>query len=87
MPTITLGISGMTCDHCATTAQSARVDDLRAAKYESILDGNDSIQLVTDADTGRLIGAQVLAPEVGEMIQAAALAIRNNQLQVVGCDL
>jgi mercuric reductase len=36
------------------------------------------IKLVTDADTGRMIGAQILAPEAGEMIQAAALAIHNN---------
>lgn len=36
------------------------------------------IKLVTDTDTGRLIGAQLLAPEAGEMIQTAALAIRNN---------
>jgi mercuric reductase len=35
------------------------------------------IKLVTDADSNRLIGAQILAPEAGEMIQAAALAIRN----------
>ena len=35
------------------------------------------IRLVTDADTGRLIGAQILAPDAGEMILAAALAIRN----------
>ena len=36
------------------------------------------IKLVADADTNRLIGVQILAPEAGEMIQAAALAIRNN---------
>ncbi len=36
------------------------------------------VKLVADSDTDRLIGAQILAPEAGEMIQAAALAIRNN---------
>ena len=35
------------------------------------------IKLITDADTGRLIGAQILAPQGGEIVQAAALAIRN----------
>jgi mercuric reductase len=35
------------------------------------------IKLITDADTGRLIGAQILAAVGGEIIQAAALAIRN----------
>ena len=36
------------------------------------------VKLVADADTNRLIGAQILAPEAGEMIQTAALAIRNH---------
>ena len=35
------------------------------------------IKLVIDADNDRLIGAQILAAEAGEMIQTAALAIRN----------
>ncbi|KVW91339.1 mercury(II) reductase [Thiobacillus denitrificans] len=35
------------------------------------------IKLVADRKTGRLLGAQVLAAEGGEIIQTAALAIRN----------
>jgi mercuric reductase len=35
------------------------------------------IKLVTEKDSGRLIGAQVLAAEAGEIIQTAVLAIRN----------
>ncbi|HCY62216.1 MAG TPA: mercury(II) reductase [Oxalobacteraceae bacterium] len=35
------------------------------------------IKLVADKRTGRLLGAHVLAAEAGEMIQTAALAIRN----------
>lgn len=35
------------------------------------------IKLVTEKSTGRLIGAQILSAEAGEMIQTAALAIRN----------
>lgn len=35
------------------------------------------VKLVTDAATGRLVGAQILSAEAGEMIQTAALAIRN----------
>jgi mercuric reductase len=34
------------------------------------------IKLVAEAGSGRLIGAQAVAPEAGELIQAAALAIR-----------
>jgi len=35
------------------------------------------IKLVRDAQTDRIIGAQILAPEAGEMIQTVVLAIRN----------
>ena len=34
------------------------------------------IKLVAEASTGRLLGVQIVAPEAGEVIQAAALAIR-----------
>ncbi len=36
------------------------------------------IKLVADKKTGRLLGAQLLAGEAGEIIQTAALAIRNH---------
>src|SRR3546814_9109527 len=35
------------------------------------------IKLVIEEGSGRLIGVQVVAPEVGELIQTAVLAIRN----------
>ena len=35
------------------------------------------IKLVADQSSGRLLGAHVLAPEGGEIIQSAVLAIRN----------
>jgi mercuric reductase len=35
------------------------------------------IKLVAEAGSGRLIGVQVVAPEAGELIQTAVLAIRN----------
>lgn len=35
------------------------------------------VKLVVEAASGRLIGTQILAPEAGEMIQTAALAIRH----------
>lgn len=34
------------------------------------------VKLVADANTERLLGAHILAPEAGEMIQTAVLAIR-----------
>jgi mercuric reductase len=36
------------------------------------------IKLVAEVGTGRLLGAQILAHEGGEIIQSAALAIRND---------
>ncbi len=35
------------------------------------------IKLVTEADSGRMIGAHIVAAEGGEVVQSAALAIRN----------
>ena len=35
------------------------------------------IKLVAEAGSGRLIGVQAVAPEAGELIQTAALAIRH----------
>jgi mercuric reductase len=40
-------------------------------------DTNGFIKLVADQRTGRLLGAQILSAEAGEMIQTAALAIRS----------
>ena len=34
------------------------------------------IKLVADASTDRLLGAHILAPEAGEMIQTAVMAIK-----------
>lgn len=36
------------------------------------------IKLVTNAESGRLLGVQAVAPEAGELIQCAALAIRHH---------
>lgn len=40
-------------------------------------DTDGFIKLVVEKANGRLIGAQILAHEGGELIQSAALAIRN----------
>ena len=36
------------------------------------------VKLVAERESGRLLGAQVLAPEGGEVVQSAALALRNH---------
>jgi len=40
-------------------------------------DTHGFIKLVTEAGSGRLIGAQIVAADAGEVVQSAALAIRN----------
>jgi mercuric reductase len=40
------------------------------------------IKIVAEAGTGKLLGVQAVAPEAGELIQAAALAIRHNMTVV-----
>tara|TARA_B110000503_G_scaffold128378_1_gene199305 strand:+ start:6983 stop:7192 length:210 start_codon:yes stop_codon:yes gene_type:complete len=57
--------------------------DHRALSMENVpralanFETDDFIKLVVEKATGRLIGAQVLALEGGEIIQSVALAIRN----------
>lgn len=66
------------------TARSRRLSvKTRTLELESVpralanFDTRGFIRLVAEDETGRLLGAQVLAPEAGEIIQSAVLAIRN----------
>ena len=45
------------------------------------------IKLVAEAGSGRLIGVQAVAPEAGELIQTAALAIRHRMTVQALADL
>jgi mercuric reductase len=65
-------------------AQAQRLDvDSRTLSLDNVpralanFDTTGFVKLVADKRTGRLLGAQILAAEAGEMIQTAALAIRN----------
>lgn len=70
------------------TEQSAREQglniDSRTLDLENVpralanMDTRGFIKLVAEKDSGRILGCQVLAHEGGEIIQSAALAIRNN---------
>jgi len=57
--------------------------ELRTLDLENVpralanFDTRGFIKLVAEKHSGRLIGAQILAPEAGEMVQAAALAMHN----------
>ncbi len=59
----------------ATRARSLDLDQVPRALAN--FDTRGFIKLVAEKDSGRLLGAQVLADGAGEIIQSAALAIRN----------
>ncbi len=67
----------------AQAEQQGIVTDSRTLTLDNVpralanYDTRGFIKLVTDKETGRLIGAHILAAEGGEIIQTAALAIRN----------
>ena len=67
----------------AQAREQGLVPDSRTLSLENVpralanFDTRGFIKLVTEQDSGRLLGAQVLAAEGGEVIQTAALAIRN----------
>ncbi len=74
------------------TEVQARAQDIdtdsRVLEMESVpralanFETDGFIKLIVEAETGRLIGAQILAHEGGEMIQSAALAIHNRMTVV-----
>lgn len=74
----TVGVTELDAREAGINADSRTLDLENVPRALANFETDGFIKLVTDADTGRLIGAQILAPEAGEMIQAAALAIRNN---------
>ena len=56
---------------------SRRLDLENVPRALANFDTRGFVKLVAEAGTGRLIGAQILAHNAGEMIQTAALAIRH----------
>jgi mercuric reductase len=72
-----------TVGYSEAQAQQAGIDtDSRTLSLNNVpralvnFDTRGFIKLVAEAGTGRLVGVQALAPEAGELIQSAALAIR-----------
>lgn len=59
----------------STKSRVLTLDNVPRALANFSTDG--FIKLVAEKESGRLIGAQILAPEGGELIQSAALAITN----------
>lgn len=72
-----------TVGHSEVTAQAEGLEtDSRTLTLDNVprslanFETHGFIKLVADANTGRLLGAQIIASEAGEMIQVAVLAIR-----------
>jgi mercuric reductase len=57
-----------------TDSRTLALDDVPRALVN--FDTRGFLKLVAEADSGRLIGVQAVAPEAGELIQTAVLAIR-----------
>ena len=73
----TVGLSEANAKNAGINADSRTLDLENVPRALANFDTRGFVKLVIDADNDRLIGAQILAAEAGEMIQAAALAIRN----------
>ncbi|MFQ6005026.1 MAG: mercury(II) reductase [Woeseia sp.] len=73
----TVGLSEADAEEAGINVDSRTLDLENVPRALANFETHGFVKLVADADTNRLIGAQILAPEAGEMIQAAALAIRN----------
>lgn len=73
----TVGLSESEARKAGFNADSRTLELENVPRALANFETDGFVKLVAEADTGRLLGAQILAPEAGEMIQAAALAIRN----------
>src|SRR3972149_4285064 len=71
--------AGLTEDQARQQGYEVRVSTLSMVHVPRALAARDTrglIKLVANAATDHLLGAHILAPEAGEMIQTAVLAIR-----------
>lgn len=73
----TVGLSEQQAHERDIETESRILDLENVPRALANFDTHGFIKLVTEAGTDRLIGAQILAHDGGEIIQAAALAIRN----------
>ena len=73
----TVGYSEAEAHHDGIEADSRTLTLDNVPRALANFDTRGFIKLVVDVGSGRLIGVQAVAPEAGELIQTAALAIRN----------
>ena len=73
----TVGYSEAEAQHDGTETDSRTLTLDNVPRALANFDTRGFIKLVVEEGSGRLIGVQAVAPEAGELIQTAALAIRN----------
>ncbi len=74
----TVGLTEAEANAKGIETESRRLDLEHLPRALANFETRGFIKLVAEAGTLRIIGAQILAPEAGEIIQSAGLAIRNN---------
>jgi len=74
----TVGLIEQQASNKGLTVESRTLDLENVPRALANMDTRGFIKLVAQKDSGRIVGCQVLAAEGGEIIQTAALAIRNN---------
>lgn len=72
----TVGLSEAQAAQAGLAVQSRTLGLENVARALANFDTRGFVKLVAEAETGRLVGAQIVAVEAGELIQTAALAIR-----------
>jgi len=73
----TVGLTEKQANNLGISTRARTLDLENVPRALANFDTRGFIKLVADTNSGRLLGAQILAPEAGEMIQTAVLAIRN----------
>ncbi len=73
----TVGLSEREAQHAGLETDSRTLTLDNVPRALANFDTRGFIKLVVERDSGRLIGVQTVASEAGELIQTAALAIRN----------
>ena len=73
----TVGLSEQQAEEQGLQVESRTLDLENVPRALANFDTRGFIKLVAEKDSGRIVGCQVLAQEGGEIIQSAALAIRN----------
>ncbi len=74
----TVGLTEQQASEQGLDVESRTLDLENVPRALANMDTRGFIKLVAEKESGRIVGCQVLAHEGGEIIQTAALAIRNN---------